>query len=386
MVLRFFPLFLLLIFLSGCAAVDPETAPLILKPASFSDLPGWKSDDQGETLEALEKSCRRILKQDAGKPYGPGTAGSFADWHAPCRALPQDRAPQTARAYFEQWFAPWQATMAGTEDEGLFTGYYEAALNGSRTRHGPYRHPLMRRPSDLVTIDLGEFREELRGQRIAGRVRSGALKPYEDRAAIESGALDSESLALAWVDDPVDSFFLHIQGSGRVDLDDGSHMRVGYDAQNGHVYYAIGRELIKRGDLSKDDVSMQSIRKWLQSHPDQARDLMNTNRSYIFFREMDDSGPQGGEGVPLTAGRSLAIDRTRIAYGVPVWLDAELPDNGQDRLQRLMVAQDTGGAIRGAVRGDYYWGYGPQAEDMAGKMKSNGRMWLLLPRTVRPGQ
>ncbi len=230
-------------------------------------------------------------------------------------------------------------------------------------------------------VELGDFRPELKGQRIAGRVLSGQLKPYEDRQAIMQGKIpNDQSLRFVYTDSPVDDFFLQVQGSGRIALDDGTSLRVVYDAQNGWPYTAIGRELLHRGELEKDNVSMQAIRAWLAAHPGQADEIMNLNKSYVFFRVLNGEGPTGAEGVALTPQRSLAIDHSRIPYGVPAWLDTEPPMDGQPPLRRLMVAQDTGGAIRGAVRGDVFWGYGPQAEDIAGHMKAHGDLWLLLPK------
>jgi membrane-bound lytic murein transglycosylase A len=293
----------------------------------------------------------------------------------------QGMTPSQARQYFETHFTPVAATADG-EPEGLFTGYYEASLRGSRTQEGPYRIPLRAKPSDLVMVNLGEFREELKGQRIAGRVKGGLLKPYEDRAAIEDGKLPpDQDRVLFWVDNAVDAFFLQIQGSGVVTLPDGSAVQVGYDGQNGHPYYAIGKELVKRGHLAQSDVSMQAIRSWLAENPVEGRDIMRTNKSYVFFRVLDKDGAIGGEGLPLTAGRSLAIDHSLIPYGVPVFVDLAPPRPQDQRIQRLMVAQDTGGAIRGPVRGDVFWGFGPDAEAIAGPMKSRGRAWFLLPKS-----
>lgn len=377
-----FTLLAILFVISCTAQIDKSTAPLVLKPASYSDLPGWQQDNHQDILQAFSKSCHRILKRNASDQFGPdGVGGVYGDWRLVCQKI-VDGTVTDARSFFEKYFTPYQATMAGMEEEGLFTGYYEASLRGSQTRSGSYQYPLYKRPDDLVMVDLGAFREELRGQRIAGRVVGARLKPYEDRAAIEAGNWPHHDEVLVWVDDPVDAFFLHIQGSGRVVMDDGSQMRVGYAGQNGHVYYAIGRELIKRGHLEKEKVSMQSIRLWLEKNPGQAEEIMNTNRSYVFFKELKKEGPLGGEGVALTAGRSLAIDRSRLPYGVPLWVDIDPPRDDMKQIRRLMMAQDTGGAIRGAVRGDVYWGYGDRAEEMAGIMKSQGRYWLLLPNKL----
>ncbi|MCB1557152.1 MAG: murein transglycosylase A [Alphaproteobacteria bacterium] len=378
-------LFVFLLFSAGCTAVDPETAPLVLKPADFRSLPGWTEDDHAQALAAFERSCARIMKRDPAGAFGPdGIGGAYGPWQDICRAIPAVN-PDQARTFFETHFRPWRATMAGKRDEGLFTGYYEPTLNGATTRHGPYQTPLYARPDDLVMVDLGLFRDSLKGQRIAGRVEGAHLKPYEDRAAIAAGNWPNGDKVLAWVDDPVGAFFLHVQGSGRINLADGRVMRVGYDGQNGHPYFAIGRELIARGDIPKEEVSLQTIRAWLAAHPEQAQDLMNLNPSYVFFRELTGAGPLGGEGVALTPERSLAIDRGKIPYGVPVWLDLEPPVAKEPPVQSLMIAQDTGGAIRGAVRGDVFWGAGPRAEYLAGYMKAPGKMWLLLPKNETPG-
>lgn len=374
---------LLVLVISSCTAVPPEDKeklPLVLEPASFGALPGWERDDHGEVLAAFARSCERILKRAPDQSFGPDNiGGTYGDWHPACRDLPNVQ-PGQAREFFERWFTPYKASMAGGETEGLFTGYYEPSLRGAKESFGPYTVPLHTRPFDLVMVDLGEFRDELKGQRIAGRVVDAHLKPYEDRARIIGGQWPHNDKVLAWVDDPVDAFFLHIQGSGRVEMPDGSYMRVGYDGQNGHIYYAIGRELIKRGQLTKEQVSLQTIRAWLEANPGQAAELMNLNRSYIFFKELTGDGPLGGEGVALTPERSLAVDRSKIPYGVPVWVDIAPPVAGESALRQLMMAQDTGGAIRGAVRGDVFWGHGERAAYLAGHMKSKGRYWLLLPK------
>jgi membrane-bound lytic murein transglycosylase A len=356
---------------------------LVLEPASFSDLPGWKEDDLSQALPALLRSCRRLLGRPPAEALG--IAGTAGDWKGICEAAAQVPAgrPEAARTFFESRFQPFSASADG-DSEGLFTGYYEPLLQGSRTRSDRYRVPLYIRPPDLVMVDLGAFREELKGQRIAGRLEEGSLVPYPDRKAIESGALADRNLELVWVDDPIDAFFLQIQGSGRVRLDDGGEMRVGYSAQNGHPYFAIGRDLIERGALTKETVSMQTIRQWLEEHPDEADDVMTRNASYVFFEELKGEGPLGAQGVALTPGRSLAVDLHHWPLGVPVWLDAEEPSarpGEPDRpLRRLLVMQDTGGAIRGVVRGDVFWGHGEDAAEIAGRMKHRGRMWVLLPR------
>ncbi|MFV3075105.1 murein transglycosylase A [Niveispirillum fermenti] len=374
--------------LPAVPAPEPEKPParLVLHPASFAELPGWTADRQADALPALLKSCERLGRQPADRALGPdGAMGRIGDWTAPCAALARLPAGDhaAARQVLESLFQPWAASDNGAA-EGLFTGYYESALRGSFRRQGRYQTPLYKRPGDLVMVDLGEFRPNLKGERIAGRVVNGQLKPFADRKAIEGGALAGRNLELLYVDDPVDAFFVQIQGSGRVTLPDGSQIRIGYDGQNGHPYVAIGRELVARGALTREEVSMQSIRAWLEAHPGEAKALLDTNPSFVFFRQLEGEGPVGAQGVALTPGRSLAVDRSFIAYGVPVWLEAQDPLAADTRIRRLMVAQDTGGAIRGPVRGDVFWGHGPEAEQRAGLMKSQGRYWLLLPRGVTP--
>lgn len=381
-------LLLPLLLLSACAGDGgalPEKQPqLRLRPASFQALPGWEEDRHDQALPALRRSCGRLTRLSDDKFSSlPSWAGSASDWRNACAALPPETAsPEEARGYFETWFSP-VAAWADDRPEGLFTGYFEASLRGSLVRQGAYQIPLRLRPADLVMVNLGEFREELKGQRIAGRVVDGNLKPYEDRAAIEDGKLPAgQDKPLVWVDSAVDAFFLQVQGSGVVTLPDGKIMRVGFDAQNGHPYSAIGKELVKRGHLEAGKVSMQAIRRWLAENPVEGREVMRTNKSYIFFREPDQNGPVGGEGVVLTPERSLAVDRSLIPYGLPVYIDAQGLAETDPRLRRLLIAQDTGGAIRGPVRGDMFWGFGEKAEAAAGIMQSRGRWWFLLPKAA----
>ncbi|MEK7802701.1 MAG: MltA domain-containing protein, partial [Pseudomonadota bacterium] len=228
-------------------------------------------------------------------------------------------------------------------------------------------------------VNLGDFRPEFKGQRIAGRVKDGYLKPYADRAAIEDGQLaKTVDTPLYWAKDAVDVFFLQIQGSGIVTLPNGDTARVGYDGQNGYPYTAIGREIIKRGALTKDNVSMDSIRAWLAANPIEGKEVMRLNQSYVFFKKLDTTGPVGAEGVVLTPERSLAVDHKFLPYGLPVFITADAP-----HLARLMVAQDTGGAIQGILRGDVFWGAGENAAVMAGPMKAKGQFWVLLPKDLK---
>lgn len=382
---RFFLLSLLLV-VSACTTApkkdEGEKPPRVLKPVEFKALPAWSDSSLYiRAAEAFGKSCARIAKADPAKNFSEiPEAKTYGDWQRICAGLVSVSKDDAGalKTFFESNFRPY-AVSAGNEPEGLFTGYYEASLRGSLTRDAINNIPLYTRPDDLVMVDLGQFRDELKGQRIAGRVVEGNLKPYEDRAKIVSGQWPHNDKVLVWVDDAVDAFFVQIQGSGVVQLKDGRVMRIGYAGQNGHIYTAIGKELIARGELTKDNVSMQAIRDWLAVHPDQADEIMNTNRSYVFFKTLEKDGPDGGEGVTLTPVHSLAVDHSLFPYGAPVWVDIGYPVGGQSRLRNLMIMQDTGGAIRGPVRGDVFWGYGERAEQMAGPMKAKGRYWILLP-------
>ena len=375
----------LIFFLSGCGEEEkPAEKEKIMQlvPVAFSDLPGWAEDDLQTFAGAFERTCVRILRAPPEKPLGPlPEAGTYADWRPACEKFLglKDKTSANLRAFLEGSFSPY-AVWLGEGNTGLFTGYYEAALKGSKTRGEPYTIPLHKRPADLVMVDLGKFREELKGIRIAGRVTDGNLTPYETREQIVTGNWPHKDEVLVWVDDPVDAFYVEIQGSGIVTLPDGSEMRIGYAGQNGHPYTAIGKELIARGALTKDNVSMQAIREWLAGHPDQAAEIMNINKSYVFFTEITGEGPLGGENVPLTPERSMAIDRSLFPYGLPFWLEAQHPLDQTKPIRRLMIGQDTGGAIRGAIRGDVFWGHGQEAEKHAGPMKSQGRYWVLLPK------
>lgn len=377
----------LLLVAAACARREepaplPEEAPpaaLELQALDYGALAGWRNDDQGAALATFLVSCQALERKDPGAAMGgDGSFGMVADWVGACAAARQT-APGAARAFFEAWFRPWRATSSG-DPAGLFTGYYEPLLAASTTPDARFRFPLYRRPADMLVIDLGQFSDEFEGRTITGRLTDDTLLPYWDRAAIDDGALAGRNLEIAWTDDPVALFFLHIQGSGRLAMTDGSEMRVGYDGQNGHGYYAIGRELVAMGELTKEEVSLQSIRDWLKANPDRADAVMETNPSYVFFRVLDGPGPIGGQGVALTPGRSLAIDHRMIAYGAPVWLETTLPDGTP--WQRLMVAQDTGGAIRGPVRGDIFFGTGEEAEWLAGHMKGEGGYVVLLPNAL----
>ena len=394
------PLLALVLVLGlGACGAEPETSvlpsepALRLQPIAFAEIEGWQQDDPSAALAAFRRSCARLASRPdaqpmAGDPAMAPLAGTLEAWRGACAAAAGPASPDQARAFFEDWFQPYLMTDRD-QPLGLFTGYYEPLLHGSRRFGGAYTVPLYRAPDDMIRVDLGRFKPELAGQAITGRVDGSQFVPYFARAEIDAGALDGRGLELVWVDDPIAKFFLQIQGSGQVQLDDGARIRIGYADQNGHQYRAIGRDLVALGAMPLEEVSLQSIRDWLIAHPEQAATIMARNDSYVFFEERPEldpaDGPIGAQGVPLTAGRSLAVDRRYIPLGAPVWLETTAPwPEGEGPLRRLLVAQDTGGAIKGPVRGDVFWGTGARAEAIAGRMRSLGRYVVLLPKAAIP--
>lgn len=368
-----FAKYALLLLLVGCAGMPDGTVRVTYDRSSIN----IAVDNLDGAQQALQRSCNVLVKKGTTDPIKTDAIA----WTAFCLRV----ANNDVRGALDELVA-WRVVPTPSSD-GLFTGYYEPTIEASRTQQGDYTVPIYARPADLVEVNLGDFRETLKGQRIAGRVVDGRLKPYPDRTAIEDGALGDKNLELYYARDPVSVFFLQIQGSGRLQLDDGSVRRVGYAAQNGHVYYAIGKELIKRGHLTSDNVSMQAIRAWLAANPAEGRDVMNTNPSYVFFRELDTDGPQGSTTLVLTPERSLAVDPKFISYHLPLWLETTYPESPSEKgmpFTRVMVAQDTGGAITGAVRGDVFFGAGDRAAHLAGLMKQPGRYYVLLPRGIDP--
>lgn len=375
-------------FLVAFVFVQPSKIGLDFERVAFTDLPGWQSETLMGALPALTRSCDKLISLPAGRRLpGARIGGTAGDWAAGCEALKAAGSNDGIKIALLEHFEPLEVSLDG-ETQGLFTGYFETLLNGSRTESTRFSTALYMRPPELVMVDLGTFRSDLKGRRIAGRVEGGRLVPYADRRQIEAGHLDGRDLELLWVDSDVDAFFLHIQGSGRVRMPDGSLLRVGYAAQNGHIYSAIGRFLIASGDIAREDMSMQAIRAWLAANPDKMTDLMQRNASFIFFRELGEGdGPYGSANVPLVAGHSLAVDRKHLPLHAPVWLSASHPDPTSRTapslpFNRLMVAQDTGGAITGEIRGDVFWGFGDEAEEIAGRMANRGRYWLILPKAL----
>ena len=339
-----------------------------LKPVAWADVAFWKNDAVGESWTAFLQSCSTLAKRSA--------------WAAVCTEAKAMAAPDdaAARAFFEQRFQPYRATTEDGGEEGLVTGYYEPLLKGDRVRTDRARHPIYATPDDLISVDLADVYPELKNLRLRGRLSGNKLVPYPARKDIEAGN-GFKGKPIAWAEDPVDLFFLQIQGSGRIELPDGTHLRVGYAEQNGHPYLSIGKLLVERGEMLLEQASMQGIKAWGVRNPDRLTELLASNPSYVFFRELPNglSGPLGALGVPLTGGRSIAVDPRFVPLGAPVFLATTQP-NSAEPLNRLVMAQDTGGAIRGGVRADFFWGFGEAAGELAGRMKQPGRMWVLLPK------
>jgi membrane-bound lytic murein transglycosylase A len=353
-------------------APKPEPVPL-MTPTTFSALPGWQQDDVREALPAFLASCRSLAKK--------------AEWKTSCNAAQvvdgNDRA--AVRDFFESYFVPNLMRKADGADTGLITGYYEPMLYGSRKRGGEYQTPLYKVPDDLLTVDLAGVYPSLKGMRLRGRLSGKTVVPYGTRAEIANAKVAGKELL--WVNDPVEAFFLEVQGSGRVQLDTGETVRIAYADQNGHPYKAIGRWLVEQGELTVEQASAQGIKAWVEANPHRRQELFNVNPSYIFFREErlpDPSvGPKGALGVPLTPERSVAIDPKFVPLGAPLFLSTT--EAGSDvPMRRLMVAQDTGGAIRGEVRADFFFGFGEKAADNAGRMKQPGTIWVLMPKPATP--
>lgn len=350
---------------------SPAVVNPTLVPVDFSALPGWDDDDVAAAFVVFVRSCPALR----AKP----------EWAAVCAEAPAGADATAQRRYFESAFEPRQVVAGDGRAEGLLTGYYEPLLHGSRTRDQRYRHPLYAVPDDLIVVDLAELYPEFKGMRIRGRLVGRKLVPYFSRADIDAGRGAPTGRELAWVDDAVELFFLQVQGSGRIRLDAGALLRVGYADQNGHPYRSIGRLLVERGELTVDQASMQGIKSWGARNPDQLVALLAENPSYVFFRELpdNDAGPPGSLGIPLTGGRSLAVDPRVVPLGAPVFVDTTSPGSTVP-LRRLMVAQDTGGAIKGPIRADFFFGFGDEAGQLAGRMRQPLRMWVLLPRGRSP--
>lgn len=370
-------------------SVEPSVKPPVTyTPVDVDELPRWSEDSVSHALPALLSACSAFEgKADTDSVGRNGLGGTVGDWRTPCASLaviaPSD--DTALRAVLRDLFVPY-AVSTPEGSIGKFTGYYEASLRGSETRSDKYSVPLYALPNDLVELDARAFDLSADVPSVIGQVSDRRLVPYDARRTIEQDtAFSTRADVLVWVDDPVDAHLLHIQGSGRVRMPDGSERRIGYAGNNGHRFRGIGGILLSAGELGPGQGSMPSVADWLRENPEPAQNYMEDNPRFIFFRWIDGPGPIGALGVPLEPRRSLAVDPKYIPYGAPLWLDVDDPD-GQS-LDGLVVALDTGSAIRGAVRGDYFWGSGDDAFAKAGRMNSPGRYYLFLPRSVaQPSQ
>ena len=370
---------LCLVLLAACVSKPPPDAPVTARfePVSWNRLPDWRADDVLAAWPALVSSCSVMHRKPEWQPFCSTLAATS----------PGDA--EFARGFLEQQLTPYRVervTGRKRERTGLITGYYEPLLRGSRQRSDLFATPLYRRPADLLIVDLAEVIPELKGKRVRGRLQGTKVVPYYSRAATR-GAEDLAGLEIVWIDDPIDAFLLEVQGSGRVQLTTGETIRLQYEDQNGHPYRSIGRYLADQGAMPLDQVNMPAIRNWLKANPHRLHEVLDSNPSVVFFREAPladpEMGPPGAQAVPLTAGRSIAVDPKFIPLGAPVFLSTTQPSS-EIPLRRLVVAQDTGGAIRGPVRADLFFGFGAEAGSQAGMMKQDGEMWLLWPKGAPP--
>jgi membrane-bound lytic murein transglycosylase A len=358
-------------------------------PVGWADIPGWSEDDQLQAYKAFRISCKPISAQQQ-PPADPRALGiSLRD---PCRAAKaldiSDGAK--ARTFFEAHFLPLRISRLG-EGEGFVTGYYEPVIDGSRTQTDVYTVPVYRRPSNLFVRGFKQSAVGLPNKgEVFRKIGRRKLVPYYDRAEIEDGKIAGRGLEICWLKNQTDLLFTQIQGSARVRLEDGSTVRINYDAHNGYPYTAVGRILIERNIIPKDQMSMQRIREWMDQNPDGANELRRQNRSYVFFREVqlsDKDEAVGAQGVPLTPGRSIAVDKSLHVYGTPFFIEGELPiesERSKTPFRRLMIAQDTGSAITGPARADLYFGAGAEAGRVSGRLRNNMRFAILVPRSLDP--
>ncbi|MDF2939601.1 MAG: murein transglycosylase [Gammaproteobacteria bacterium] len=357
-----------------------------LNQANYSDLPGWTQDDQQKAIPALQLSCGRIALLQSTLSSRNDVRASKA-WNNACEAIlnaPSNLTPSEAQTLIEDNFVPYLVTSEGVPD-GLFTGYYEPTIKGSLTPTPYYGVPIYGRPRNLVKVKLAQLQGQVAYML---RIKKGHYVEPPSREQIVNGPRLKRTPVIAWIHSNVDRFFLQIQGSGRIVLPNGTSLLVGYDSQNGRPYFPIGKYLADTNAIPKESLSMQSIQAWLQAHPTQANRIMNLDPSFVFFRILDTNQPIGAQGIEVTPRRTLAVDLSYIPLGTPIWLSTAYPEQTPQGitegapLQRLMVAQDTGGAIKGPVRADIFFGSGKQAEWYAGHMQSTGKYWILLPKGV----
>ncbi len=357
----------------NCPPAPPPPVRARYLPARWAALPGWREDALDQAWPALIASCGVLARQ--AREWGEACAAAQA-------LMPVSAA--RVRDFFEQRFEPYRIVRQSgrdTDANGLITGYYEPQLRGARAPSAQFATPLYAPPPDLLTVDLSAVYPELKGRRVRARLEGNRVVPYYPRAQLAKGQLAGD--ALVFVDSALDAFLLEVQGSGRILLTDGVTIRLHYADENGWPYHAIGRYLVDRGELTAEQASLPGIRRWAAEHPARVPELLDADPSVVFFKEEPIAdptvGPKGSLGVPLTAGRSIAVDRTAVPLGAPVFLATTWPAS-DIALARLVLAQDTGGAIRGPVRADFFWGTGPAAGEQAGNMRQRGQLWLLWPK------
>ena len=384
-VLSLFILFFLITI--GIAVWQYSPVTVSLKKSSFEHLPGWNKANFKQSFLTFQISCKTFLRQDPERAVGSRYIPMKAkDWQPVCKAATTIKTinNDSAQRFFRQWFEPVHFHEKKPVT-GLFTGYYLPLLHGSLEKTDEYNIPVYGLPDNIITINLEDFNPDLPKKRIVGRIENNQLLPFHTREEINKGALKNKAPVLVWVNSHIDRLFLEIQGSGMVELANGQQMFLGYAGENGAPYTPVGKVLVAKGIMTPKTASMQGIKIYLEAHPEEILPVINQNKSFVFFRELKDTAAMGAQGVVLTPGYSLAVDRQWIPLGTPLWLDTTHPVANTETprtLQRLMVAQDTGGAIRGTVRGDVFWGAGDDATFTAGNMKNPGHYWLLLPRPV----
>lgn len=371
---------LLLILLTGCfekSAELPLAENVRLEKTSFSALSGWQNEDFASVIEVFTKNCQVILRNSKPYIYDAKIKISTPEYQDVCRRFANQKISdgKAMKNFIEQNFVPYAVTNNGNAD-GKFTSYYEAVIRASKTKHGAYQYPIYGKPNDLIEINLRDFDSELPNTRLVGRIENNKFVPYYNRKDIENGNINAP--VLMWGDDLVDIHFMQIQGSAVAQMDDGSEVRIGFADSNGRKFKGIGSILIEKGKIRREESSMPKIREWLRNNPQKAKDLMAENERFIFQRLTDTDGPVGAYGISLTAGRSLAVDNRYIPLGSMMWLDSHNPDNG--KIRKIVFAQDIGSAIKGVVRGDYFWGHGEDALYHAGRMNSTGKYYILAPK------
>ncbi len=354
-----------ILFITGCGSVQ-KSRTVKLSKANFSEISNWQKDRHGAAMDAFINSCERFLNQDPEKPVSSLTSmgGSVIDWQVPCMeaTIQSKYTDKEAKAFFEKWFVPYKVTDEELNPKGTLTGYFEIELTGSKKRDSKYQYPIYMRPPEL---------NDVKG--------SSDIQ----HSAINDGVLSGRNLEVAWVDNRARLYFMHIQGSGVIKLKEGGEMRLGFDGHNGYRFQGISQAL--REENARLD-SANSMMDWLHANPERCKRVIESDPSYVFFKKVQSNSAIGGQGVPLKTERSLAVDCGLYPYGTPIWVDADLPQTqvyNAGKYTRLFIAQDTGGAIRGPVRGDIFFGRGKKAEKVAGGFKTKGVFYALFPRTVK---